>query len=140
MTPNANWPHPPAAGGEGLTPKDVEALGFVAEMSGVQLDQLAVFLADRGEPAESAVGRAREMVARWREGWYAESAPLTLGEPWVWATRQGLEACELRTKLGKPGLSTLRHVHAVTDMRLAVEQEDRRADRRDHARGAGQDG
>jgi hypothetical protein len=90
-------------------------------MSGVQLDQLAAVLAGRGEPAGSAVGLAREMVARWRAAGYAETAPLSLGEPWVWATRKGLGACGLRAKMVKPAANALRHAHAVTDVRLAVE-------------------
>ena len=97
-------------------------LDFVAAMYGVQLDQLAALLADWGEPADSAAGRAREVVARWRAAGYADSGELSLGEPWVWATRKGLDACGLQAKLVKPTASTLRHTHAVTDVRLAVER------------------
>jgi hypothetical protein len=122
MAPNATPSRPSAVGDGILASSDVEVLGFVAEMSGVQLDQLAAFLADNGEPAESAYARACEMVARWREARYAESAQLTLGEPWVWATRRGLDAFGLGVKLVKPAASTLRHSHAVTDVRLAVER------------------
>jgi hypothetical protein len=122
MTPNANWSHPPAAGDGGPILSDIEVLGFVAEMTAVQLDQLAALLADWGEPAGSAAGRAREMVSRWRGARYAESATLTIGEPWVWAIRKGLDACGLRTRLVKPREPGLRHAHAVTDVRLAVER------------------
>jgi len=105
-----------------VSPADMEVLGFVAEMSSVQLDQLAVLLTDRGEPAKNAAGRARQMAARWRAAGYAETGELSLGEPWVWATRKGLDACGLRTKLVRPKESSLRHTHAVTDVRLAVER------------------
>ncbi len=111
----AHYPPP----GEGiLTGPDAALLGFVAQMYGVQLDQLAVLLADRGEPA----GSARELVARWRAAGFAETGELSLGEPWAWATRKGLDACGLRTKLVKPATQTLRHTHAATDVRLAIQQ------------------
>jgi hypothetical protein len=101
---------------------DAEILGFVAEMSGVQLDQLAALLAGRGEPAGRTADLAREMVARWRAAGYAQTGELTLGEPWVWASRRGLDACGVRAAMVKPAAHALRHVHAVTDVRLAVEQ------------------
>jgi hypothetical protein len=103
-------------------PPDAALLGFVATMYGVQLDQLAALLADGGEPEGSAQDRAREVVTRWRGGGFADSAQLSLGDPWVWATRKGLETCGLRTRLVKPAASGLRHTHAVTEVRLAVQR------------------
>jgi hypothetical protein len=111
------------AGDDGvLTEQDAEILGFIVEMYGVQVDQLAALLADRGEPADSAADRARAVVARWRAVGYAETAQLTLGEPWIWASRKGLDACGLRPKVVKPATRGLRHTHAVTHVRLAVER------------------
>jgi hypothetical protein len=91
-------------------------------MSGVQLDQLAALLADRGESAGKTAEVARDLVAHWQAAGYAETGQLSLGEPWVWATRKGLNACGLRTRLAKPSARILRHTHAVTDVRLAVER------------------
>jgi hypothetical protein len=107
-----------AVSGELLT----EVFGFVADMYGVQLDQLAALLTDRGEPAGGAAQRAREVAGRWCQLGYADTGELSFGEPWVWATRKGLDAFGLRSKLVKPGKSLLRHTHAVTDVRLAVER------------------
>jgi hypothetical protein len=101
---------------------DADVLRFVAEMYAVQLDQLAALLADRGEPAGSAVGRARATVARWRDLGYAEIGQLSVGEPWVWATRRGLDAFGLESARVRPTTSLLRHTHAVTEVRLAVER------------------
>lgn len=112
----------PAGDDEVLTQQDAEILSFVAEMYGVQLDQLAALLADRGEPAGSAADRAREVVARWRAVGYAETGQLSLGEPWVWVSRKGLDARGLRPKIVKPATPGLRHTHAVTHVRLAVER------------------
>jgi hypothetical protein len=105
-----------------ITRPDMEVLGFVAEMSAVQLDQLAALLAGRGEPAKDAAGQARQLVARWRAAGYADTGELSLGQPWVWASRKGLNVFGLRAKLVRPKESGLRHTHAVTDVRLAVER------------------
>ena len=119
---------PGAADWGRLSTRSVEAipeqglLGFVAEMYAVQLDQLAVLLVSEGEPVDSAAAQARELVARWRAAGYVESDQLSLGEPWVWATRKGLDACGLRTKVARPAARTLRHTHAVTDVRLAIQE------------------
>jgi hypothetical protein len=120
MTPDTTAP--PVLGDRTLTRPDMEVLGFVAEMSGVQLDQLATLLTDQGKPAEDAAGLARQMVARWRAAGYAETGELSLGEPWVWATRKGLAAFGLRARLVRPKEASLRHTHAVTDVRLALER------------------
>jgi len=113
-TPNAAFARLPQG--------DAALLRFVVEMYAVQLNQLAALLTDWGEPADSASGRAREAVARCRAAGYVDSAELSLGEPWVWATRKGLDACGMKTTLVKPGPSTLRHTHAVTEVRLALER------------------
>jgi hypothetical protein len=114
--------YPPAASGGNRPGTDEALLRFVAAMYGVQLDQLAALLADWGVPAGSAGDRARGVVARWRAAGYADSGELTLGEPWVWATRKGLDACGLRTRLVKPAALGLRHTHAVTEVRLVVQR------------------
>jgi len=87
---------------------------FVAEMYGVQLDQLAVVLGV-SEP------RARAIVAGWRDRGYTESARLGPGGPWTWLTRAGLAACGLRYTAAPPALARLAHIRAVTAVRLALE-------------------
>jgi hypothetical protein len=114
--------HPQGAREWSLPRADAALLCFVAAMYGIQLDQLAALLVDLGEPADTAQERAKEVAARWRAAGRADSGELSLGEPWVWATRKGLEACGLQTRLVKPKESGLRHTHAVTDVRLAVQR------------------
>jgi hypothetical protein len=127
-TTDARQPGPPArhyaqAAWDGNRPgSDGALLEFVATMYGMQLDQMAALLADWGVPADSAGDRARAVVARWRAAGYADSGELTVGEPWVWATRKGLDACGLRTRQVKPAPLGLRHTHAVTEVRLAVQR------------------
>jgi hypothetical protein len=103
----------PARAGH-LAARDIGGLLFVAEMYGVQLDQLATVLGV-GEP------RARAIAARWRAQGYAGSARLGPGRPWVWLTRGGLAACGLPYTATQPALSRLAHLRAVTAVRLALE-------------------
>jgi hypothetical protein len=110
------------AGDEVPARVDAALLRFIAGMHAVQLDQLVALLKDRGVPADRAAALAREAVARWCVAGDAETDRLTLGEPWVWATRKGLDACGLRAGLVRPREGSLRHTHAVTDVRLAVER------------------
>ncbi len=123
--------NPPTVSYGSLLKGDLVPLRYVAEMYALQIDQIATLLTDWGEPAESATYRARELVARWRAAGYAACEELTLGEPWVWATRAGLEACDIQTTLVKPGLPTLRHTRAVTEVRLMMDRS--RAHRRSNA-------
>jgi hypothetical protein len=111
-----------AVDGTNLAEPDAELLAFVAEMYGVQMDQLAALVAGRGESSGNAARSAQELLARWRAAGLAETEKLTIGEPWIWASRAGLNACGLRTKVVKPAAHGLRHTHAVTDVRLAVER------------------
>src|SRR5258708_30054058 len=88
-------------------------LVFVAEMYGVQLDQLAAVLGV-SEP------QARAVAARWRARRHAESARLGPGGPWTWLTRAGLVACGLPYAPTPPALARLAHIRAVIAVRLAL--------------------
>jgi hypothetical protein len=120
MSPNAHAL--PDAGASALATLDTDVLGFVADMYGIQLDQLAALLTDRGESAGNAGQRARDAVAHWRDLGYVELGQLSVGEPWIWATRAGLEAFGLKSRRFQPGKSWLRHTRAVTEVRLALER------------------
>ena len=97
-----------------LAERDIAGLLFVAEMYGVQLDQVAAVLGT-GE------SRARAVTASWRRAGYAQSARLGPGGPWLWLTRAGLAACGLPFPATTPALSRLAHLRAVTSVRLALE-------------------
>jgi hypothetical protein len=113
MIPAEGTSSRPARAGH-LAARDIDGLLFVAEMYGVQLDQLATVLGV-GEP------RARAIAARWRAQGYVDSARLGPGRPWVWLTRGGLAACGLPYTATQPALSRLAHLRAVTAVRLALE-------------------
>jgi hypothetical protein len=97
-----------------LAQRDIAGLLFVADMYGVQLDQVAAVLGV-GE------SRARAIAAMWRGARYAQSARLGPGGPWIWLTRAGLAACGLPYPATAPALSRLTHLRAVTAVRLALE-------------------
>jgi hypothetical protein len=97
-----------------MSERDVAGLLFTAEMYGVQLDQLAVWLA-------VTEVRARGLAARWRGQGYADSARLGPGRSWVWLTRAGLLACGLPYRPAPPALARLAHLRAVTAVRIALE-------------------
>ncbi len=97
-----------------MSERDIAGLLFTAEMYGVQLDQLAVWLAVTDV-------RARGLAARWRGQGYADSARLGPGRPWVWLTRAGLLACGLPYRPVPPALARLAHLRAVTAVRIALE-------------------
>jgi hypothetical protein len=97
-----------------LTERDIRGLVFIAEMYGMQLDQLTALLAVSEE-------RARALAARWRSLGYADAARLGPGKAWLWLTRPGLAACGLAYTAAPPALSRLAHIRAVTAIRLALE-------------------
>jgi hypothetical protein len=97
-----------------LADRDSAGLAFVAEMYGVQLDQLAVLLGLSGR-------QARALVASWSGRKLADSAVLGPGPPWVWLTRTGLQACGLRYPAAQPALPRLAHIRATGAVRLALE-------------------
>jgi hypothetical protein len=101
----------PSTGGRST---DTDGLVFVAEMYGVQLDQLAELLSLTSR-------QARALVTRWGHRGLAESGVLSSGPPWVWLTRQGLRACGFPYAPVPPALSRLAHTRAVTAVRLALE-------------------
>ncbi len=94
--------------------QDASGLPFVAEMYGLQADQLALLLGLTSR-------QARALVSRWVGRGLAESAVLGPGPPWVWLTRPGLRAVGVRYTAAPPALARLAHIRAVAAVRLALE-------------------
>lgn len=92
---------------------DADGLVFVAEMYGVQVDQLAVVLG----VTERRVGA---VVGDWTRAGLAEADRLGPGARWVWLTKAGLSRCGLAYTAAAPALSRLAHLRAVTAVRLAL--------------------
>jgi hypothetical protein len=102
-------PAPPAGPG-----REAAALAFVAEMYGVQLDQLAVVLGVSSQ-------RAAAIAARWIARRLAQADRLSPGPRWVWLTKSGLASCGLPYAASPPALPRLAHIRAVVAVRLAFE-------------------
>jgi hypothetical protein len=97
-----------------LARRDAVGLEFIAEMYGVQLDQLAELLG----LTSRQVGA---LAADWAERKLAYCAILGPGPPWVWPTRTGLQACGLRYPAAPPALPRLAHIRATAAVRLAMQ-------------------
>jgi hypothetical protein len=105
---------PAAPGPVALAGQDSTALPFLAEMYGLQTDQLAALLG-------LTTRQSRSLVARWVSQKLAESGTLSPGPAWVWLTRTGLRAVGARYPAAAPALPRLAHLRAVTAVRLALE-------------------
>jgi hypothetical protein len=105
---------PAALGPVALASQDSAGLPFVAEMYGLQHDQLGALL---GLTAR----QARALAGRWVSAGFAETAMLSQGPPWVWLTRSGLRATGAGYAPAPPALARLAHLRAVTAVRLALE-------------------
>jgi hypothetical protein len=101
----------PVADGTG---PDAAGLAFVAEMYGVQVDQLAAALGVSSP-------RAGVIASRWVARRHAQAERLSAGPRWVWLTRAGLTACGLTYAPSPPALPRLPHLRAVTEVRLALQ-------------------
>lgn len=97
-----------------LADQDNTALPFLADMYGLQLDQLTALLG-------LTTRQSGALVARWVSRKLAESGTLSPGPPWVWLTRAGLRAVGGRYPAAAPALPRLAHLRAVTAVRLALE-------------------
>jgi hypothetical protein len=103
-----------APGSVTLTNSDAAALPFLADMYGMQVDQISDLLG-------LTTRQSRALVARWVSGQLAESGTLSPGPPWVWLTRAGLRAVGARYAASAPALPRLAHLRAVTAIRLALD-------------------
>jgi hypothetical protein len=101
--------------GLSLTGNDASGLVFIADMYGLQLDQLGTLLG-------LGARQAGALTARWAQRGLVESAILGPGPRWVWLTRAGLRACGLPYAATPPALARLAHIRAVTAVRLAFEE------------------
>jgi hypothetical protein len=104
---------PAAPGPVAPADQDAVALPFLADMYGLQLDQLTELLGVTSR-------QSRALVARWASRKLAESGTLSPGPPWVWLTRAGLRAVGARYPAAAPALPRLAHLRAVTAVRLAL--------------------
>jgi hypothetical protein len=94
--------------------RDTAGLLYVAEMYGLQLDQLAAVLGVTSR-------RASDIAARWVARGQVQTDRLGPGPRWIWLTKAGLAECGRPYAPNPPALSRLAHTRAVVAVRLALE-------------------
>lgn len=103
-----------------ITGRDLEVLGWIADQYAVRTDVIR-WLLGNGKPLSGS--RTRAVVARWQRAGLANSQRFFAGAPHVvWPTRAGSALVRPGWRSRPPNLALLAHHHAVSQVRLAVEQ------------------
>lgn len=103
-----------------ITQRDLEVLGWITDQYAVRNDVIR-WLLGNGKPLSDS--RTRAVVARWQRAGLATSQRFFAGAPHVvWPTRAGSGLVRPGWRSRPPNLALLAHHHAVSQVRLAVEQ------------------
>jgi hypothetical protein len=103
-----------------LTERDLETIGWITDQYAVRTDVIRWLLGD-GRPLSDS--RTRAIVARWQRAGLAGSRRFFTGTPnVVWPTRAGTNLVRPGWRSRPPNLALLAHHHAVSRVRLAIEQ------------------
>lgn len=132
-----------------LKPRDVFVLTWIGEMYSVRFDILRTLLsqdidheqrqrvyqyhleraADEGReieiPQENQVSTSTvyNQIRRWKQAGLVESAQIVGGEPiYIWLTQKGIDSVGLPYRAHTPSLQLVKHTHAVTKVRLRMEE------------------
>jgi hypothetical protein len=104
-------------GSHQVTERDRQLLGFIGEQYAVTLDQLAVLI---GRSHRTARG----LRDRWCAAGWTKSSRLSVDlPPFVWLTSRGTSIAGSRFRTWQPNHGLVRHIEAVTNVRLLVEHE-----------------
>jgi hypothetical protein len=105
------------AGTVRATERDALAMSWVVEMYGMPVDLV-------GRLTGASEAAVRQLLWRWRRAGWVETAKLTGGPQWVWATALGVELFGRRPyAVGRPSAQRLAHMRAVIETRLWVEHK-----------------
>jgi hypothetical protein len=92
-------------------------LGFIGEQYAVTLDQLALLIG-------RSYRTARGLRDRWCKTGWTKSARLSVDlPPFVWLTSRGSSIAGARYRTWQPNHGLVRHVEAVTNVRLLLERQ-----------------
>lgn len=132
-----------------LRPRDVQALTWVGQMYAVRFDVLRKILSrdldeerrqrtykhhleraqEEGKeleiPEEKLLAESSvyQILRRWKEAELIETAQIVGGEQiYIWLTQKGIETVGLPFRTISPSLSLIKHIHAVTKVRLRLEE------------------
>jgi hypothetical protein len=102
--------------------RDGRLLELVGEQYALSVDQLALLI---GRTHRTG----RWLRDRWRRAGWIESRPLAHGGPsYLWLTARGIQVAQSPYRTWRPNLSMLKHIEAVTEVRLLVDRELRLGD------------
>lgn len=106
-----------------ITERDLRLIRFIAEQYAIDLKQLCQ-LNKAIEDTEIGESTARRIVDRWQRAGFVESQKIFVKDPvYVWVTRKGLDLVGYDfLKATVPSEATLRHLVAITNMRLKLEE------------------
>jgi len=100
---------------EVLRRRDLEALTWLAEQYGAQVDQLEVLMG-------CGPRTVQRTIARLRAAGLVRAERMIVGEPaWVTPTSAGIAACGAGFGVWRPRIGLLSHVAAVNDVRLHIQ-------------------
>lgn len=103
-----------------VTERDLAVLGWIADQYAVRTDVIR-WLLGNGKPLSNS--RTRAVVARWRRAGLVNNQRFFAGAPHVvWPTRAGSALVRPGWRSRPPNLPLLTHHHAVSQVRLAIEQ------------------
>jgi hypothetical protein len=103
-----------------VTERDITVLRWISEQFAVRADVIRWLLGGNRPLSE---GRTRQVIDRWRRAGLVNQRRFFVGsEPVVWPTREGLRLVLDGYRAKTPALSMLAHIHAVTLVRLGLEQ------------------
>jgi hypothetical protein len=110
--------------------RDINILTWIGDQYAARFDHVVEMA--RANPGPGAnpdgisISAVRQMVDRWRRAeWVGYQQFLAGDPPWLWLTREGLAAFDLREyKAAPPAISRLHHIHAVNTVRLAIQDDE----------------
>lgn len=122
--PKKRAPHTRPNREKTLTPRDRRVLTWVGEMYAVRLDLLQKLI-EREGAREITLSRAYKMIAKYKEMGLCEYERILGTEPlYIWLTPKGLREVGLSDySYQAPSLMLIKHYHAVTLVRFALERK-----------------
>jgi hypothetical protein len=109
--------------------RDMQLIAWIADQYAIRFDHLLDLAREYPGPGANpegiSVSAVRQMVARWLRAGWVESRQLLAGEPaWLWVSKSGLKSFgHERYTAQVPAFSRIRHLYAVNEVRLLVEED-----------------
>ncbi len=106
-----------------ITERDLRLIRFIAEQYAIHLEHLRRLNEIlEGQPIGEST--ARRILDRWQKAGFVESQKVYAKDPiYIWVTRKGLDLVGFEyLKATVPSETTFRHLSAITNFRLSIEE------------------